>query len=79
MIWSQSSICQGQTDTISWPKAISHVIWNLKDQYVIENKAKEVHNITADIQELLYDYSRGNMFKANNVHEFIVNIDNLVG
>lgn len=41
------------------PKAIVWVLWNERNRKVFEGKEKEVHNIRADIQGVLYAWSRG--------------------
>lgn len=49
------------------------VLQNEKNCRIFEDKAKELHNLIADIQKALYGFSKGKaLFRGSNVHDFIV-------
>lgn len=47
------------------PKAIIWVLWIVRNWRVFEDKGKDLHNIIADIRDVMYDWSRGKvLFKS---------------
>ncbi|KAL5709840.1 hypothetical protein ACHQM5_020477 [Ranunculus cassubicifolius] len=61
------------------PKAIMWALWNERNRRIFEHKAQEMSRVKLDVQDLMFDWSRGSEVVKDSGHiDFIVHWDSLV-